>query len=391
MGDMLSQEEINALLGGNNSQVESETLTQEESDIILEVGIETMTVSSKVLENLLNTEVTISSPTHKIVSAEAIKEYFENEDCAAVRIDYKVGIEGSNVLILKERDALIISGLMTGGNGVDDLPTELNDLYASALGEAMNQMVGSSSTILAKILDTKVDIDTPKIIKVTASEKSFQKIGIEPDSDVIMNEFNLKISNLVDSKIIQLMPVSFAKKLTDTITQNGFSFSNGKNIVGQNNAQNNQATSQPSPQPMQQQTTSMGNMGNMGNMGSMGSMGNMGMNQMGQMNNMHNGNVNARPAEFQELIFAELEQQKENIGIIMDVPLEVTVEMGRTSRKIKDILEFSPGTIIELDKLAGDPIDILVNGKYVAKGEVVVIDENYGIRITEIVNVNYRV
>lgn len=385
MGDMLSQEEINALLGNDNAQqAENENLTQKESDIILEVGIETMTVSSKVLENLLNTEVTISSPNHKIVSAEAIKEYFENEDCAAVRIDYKVGIEGSNVLILKEKDALIIAGLMTGGNGVDDLPTELDDLYASALGEAMNQMVGSASTILAKILDTKVDIDTPKIIKVTASEKSFQKIGIEPDSDVIMNEFNLKISNLVDSKIVQLMPVSFAKKLTDTITRNGFSFSNGKNIVGQNE-QDNQATSQPMAQSMQQQSQSVG-------MGGMNGMGMNQMNHMSQMNqsNMHNHNVNARPAEFQELIFAELEQQKENIGIIMDVPLEVTVEMGRTSRKIKDILEFSPGTIIELDKLAGDPIDILVNGKYVAKGEVVVIDENYGIRITEIVNVSYR-
>jgi len=87
----------------------------------------------------------------------------------------------------------------------------------------------------------------------------------------------------------------------------------------------------------------------------------------------------------------DLVQQKENIEIIMDVPLEVTVELGRTSRKIKDILELQPGSIVELNKLAGEPIDILVNGKFVAKGEVVVIDENFGIRITDIINVEHRI
>jgi flagellar motor switch protein FliN/FliY len=94
---------------------------------------------------------------------------------------------------------------------------------------------------------------------------------------------------------------------------------------------------------------------------------------------------------FQNFDVASVMQQKENIEIIMDVPLEVTVELGRTTRKIKDILEFSPGSIIELNKLAGEPIDILVNGKFVAKGEVVVIDENFGIRITDIVNAEHRI
>ena len=77
--------------------------------------------------------------------------------------------------------------------------------------------------------------------------------------------------------------------------------------------------------------------------------------------------------------------QQENIGLIMDVPLEVTVELGRTNKTIKEILDFSPGTIIELNKLAGEAIDLLVNGKYVAKGEVVVIEDNFGIRITAII------
>ena len=96
--------------------------------------------------------------------------------------------------------------------------------------------------------------------------------------------------------------------------------------------------------------------------------------------------VNVQQAQFQSFMpgISPLEQQ-ENIDLIMDVPLEVTVELGRTNKSIKEILEFSPGTIIELNKLAGEPIDVLVNGKFVAKGEVVVIEECFGIRVTEIV------
>ena len=96
--------------------------------------------------------------------------------------------------------------------------------------------------------------------------------------------------------------------------------------------------------------------------------------------------VNVQPVQFQafspDLVAVN---QKENINLIMDVPLEVTVELGRTHKSIQDILEFSPGTIIELNKIAGEPIDVLVNGKYVAKGEVVVIEESFGVRVTEII------
>jgi flagellar motor switch protein FliN/FliY len=98
------------------------------------------------------------------------------------------------------------------------------------------------------------------------------------------------------------------------------------------------------------------------------------------------------PVQFQSFDVNEVMQQKENMGIIMEVPLEIAVELGRTSKKIKEILEFTPGTIIELDKLAGEPLDILVNGKFVAKGEVVVVmDENFGVRITDIISVENRI
>lgn len=123
----------------------------------------------------------------------------------------------------------------------------------------------------------------------------------------------------------------------------------------------------------------MGNMGmqQMNGMGMMNQMGNMGMPQQ---------NVNVQPAQFQSFSNDSMGLSgQENISLIKDVPLEVTVELGRTTKSISEILEFSPGTIIELDRIAGEPIDVLVNGKFVAKGEVVVIEESFGVRITEII------
>ena len=107
--------------------------------------------------------------------------------------------------------------------------------------------------------------------------------------------------------------------------------------------------------------------------------------QMQQPYMMPAPNVNVQPAQFQSFNpgIGPLLQQ-ENIDLIMDVPLEVTVELGRANKSIKEILDFSPGTILELNKLAGEPVDVLVNGKFVAKGEVVVIEENFGIRLVEI-------
>lgn len=97
-------------------------------------------------------------------------------------------------------------------------------------------------------------------------------------------------------------------------------------------------------------------------------------------------NVNIQPAQFQSFSSdINMLQSQENINLIKDVPLEVTVELGRTHKSISEILEFAPGTIVELDKIAGEPIDVLVNGKYVAKGEVVVIEESFGVRVTEII------
>ncbi len=153
----------------------------------------------------------------------------------------------------------------------------------------------------------------------------------------------------------------------------------GMNPMGMNPMGMNQmGMNQMGMNPMGMNQMGMNQMG----MNQMG-MNQMGMNQMGMNQPV---NMNIQPASFQSFSndFGAMASQ-ENIGLIMDVPLEVTVELGRTRKSISDILEFAPGTIIELDKIAGEPIDVLVNGKFVAKGEVVVIEESFGIRVTEII------
>ena len=185
------------------------------------------------------------------------------------------------------------------------------------------------------------------------------------------------VHELIDSEIMQLLPVDFSESIIEKLT----SSKEAKTDV--------EPTPQPvpepspAPQPSVQQPT----------MSTMSSHSQPIIQQptMSQTSNIIHNNVNVQTAQFQSFDMNELAQQKENITIIRDVPLEVTVELGRTRKPIKEILEFNPGTVIELDKLAGEPIDILVNGKFIARGEVVVIDENFGVRVTDIISSEERI
>ncbi len=410
MADMLSQDEINALLGNvggasQSSNSNSSNLSENERETLSAIGVETMAASAGTLAKNLRQTVVIDKPkVEKILLSKSMDKF--STSSLGVRIEYKVGVEGSNVLVLGYKDAKIISNLMQGGDGtVDENDLTLSMIDESALCEAMNQMVGSSSTVLFKILGEKVDIDTPKLFDLNLeSEDAFlNDFGFASDRECMISTFPMKVGDLIDSFIVQIMPEEIATKLME-------SYLNKKpetkaQVQSQIDNYKEPSVQQPVQQPMQQQVPqeqyapnpNMNMNMNMNNQMQQNMMGMGGMqmpydyNQNFAQQNVNHNNMNARPAQFQNFDFNEVIQQKENINIIMDVPLEVTVEMGRTVKKIEEILEFSPGTIIELDKLAGDPIDILVNGKFVAKGEVVVIDENYGIRITDIINFKNRI
>ena len=394
MDGILSQEEISALLNdtGSENATQNTSLTDNEKDAIGEIANISMGTAATTLFSLVNRKVEISTPVVSLATWDDIVEAYERP-CVFIRIAYTVGLDGNNLLILKENDVKIITDLMMGGDGTNT-DGELGELHLSAICEAMNQMMGSAATSLSSMLNKKIDISPPHADLIDLQENVDEgTIDEFLKNPFVKISFKMEIGDLVNSTIMQLYPISFAKEMCASITQN----------MEQDAAANASVTPQPeakpepqpTPQPAPQQTMQSQPMMDQGMMGqAMQGQPMMGQPMQGQpmmgqqmmSQPMMGQPVNVQPAQFQPFM-GDLSAafQKENIDLIMDVPLEVTVELGRTSKSIQEILDFAPGTIIELNKIAGESIDVLVNGKYVAKGEVVVIEESFGVRITEII------
>ncbi len=377
MDGMLSQEEINALLNEPGvSDIGEQPLTDAEKDAIGEVANISMGTAATALFSLVNKKVDISTPVVSFATWEDIVAAYERP-CVFIRIGYTVGLDGSNVLVLKEHDVKVITDLMMGGDGTNT-QEELGEMHLSAICEAMNQMMGSAATSLSSMLNKMIDISPPEADVVDLAE-AFDGGSIDSflAGQFVRITFRMEIGDLVDSQIMQLYPFSFAKEMYSNISKN--MEIEADTIADQQVAAPSGAQRQPQPAPAAAAPM----------MGQPAAAPMPGAPMMGQpmmAQPVMAQPVNVQPAQFQA--FAQNISpalQSENIDLIMDVPLDVTVELGRTSKSIQEILDFVPGTIIELNKIAGEPIDVLVNGKYVAKGEVVVIEENFGIRITEII------
>ncbi len=418
MDGMLSQDEINALLSGmdlsGDGEVEipeellastsssssdviqegyltgappvsggDELLSDVEKDAIGEVANISMGSSATTLYSLVNRKVNITTPVVTLARWESLLGDYE-KPCVFIEIRYTQGLDGTNILVLKEQDVKIITDLMMGGDGTNT-EGELGELHLSAISEAMNQMMGSAATSLSTMLKTVIDISPPdsSLLDLTKYKTGAQVAPFLGGTFVKIG-FRMQIGDLVDSTIMQLYPIDFARKLVDTFvsTQMG----TVEEVKEEPKA--------PTPAPAEPQMAAAPGMGmdammgvpDMGQLGANPMMGGMGMNPMMGMPQADMQSVNVQPAQFQNFSgdVASIAGQ-ENIGLIRDVPLEVTVELGRTIKSIAEILDFAPGTIIELDRIAGEPIDVMVNGKFVAKGEVVVIEESFGVRVTEII------
>lgn len=405
MDGVLSQEEINALLNspGDSSGEKSgaastgaagpdEVLTDEEKDAIGEVSNISMGTAATTLFSLVNRKVEISTPVVSMARWEDVVQNYERP-CVFIRIAYTVGLDGSNILVLKEHDVKVITDLMMGGDGTNT-SEELGELHLSAISEAMNQMMGSAATSLSSMLSKTIDI-SPPVADLIDLQESVDEGAIDEflEGTFVKISFKMEIGDLVNSEIMQLYPVSFAREMCQAIAKNMEKDAEEAQI-GLDHTQPESAPAAPQSQPQANQNMAAQPMNpqmmnpQMMNPQMMNpQMMNPQMMNPQMMNpQMYQQPVNVQPAQFTPFS-GEFAAQfaKENIDLIMDVPLEVTVELGRTSKSISEILDFAPGTIIELNRIAGEPIDVLVNGKFVAKGEVVVIEESFGVRITEIV------
>lgn len=387
MSDMLSQEEIDALLKGDsspsqpNSSSAGQILSEDEKDALGEIGNISMGTSATTLYALLNNKVSITTPRVTVLTWEALSSQYP-VPYVAVQVEYKEGLVGSNLLIMKEDDVKIISDLMMGGTGTINSDEPITDLNLSAISEAMNQMIGSSSTSLASLFNKRIDISPPKAFSMFFSDSKIAH-QFAPEDQVVKIAFRMEIGDIIDSEIMQLLPIEFAKNLVSNLYAG----------MAKPDEQPKQVQSKPAPVPIPkpqpemqaQMTQRVQNEGDYNRRPAYQEPQRVPSTQREEARM-----VNVQPAQYQSFDNDQWSTEKESIDLIKDIPLEVTVELGRTKKLIKDILEFGPGTILELDKLAGEPVDILVNGKYIAKGEVVVIDESFGVRITDIISASKR-
>lgn len=376
MADMLSQDEIDALLNGSPSEEpegdKQNHLTAEETDAIGEIGNISMGTASTTLFTLLGQKVTITTPTVSETNLLKLAEDFI-DPCVLINIKYRYGIQGSNILILKELDVKIITDLMMGGDG-SNTDSDLTDLHLSAISEAMNQMIGSASTSLSEMLGDKIDISPPEAFYESLSTIDLSMFEIDVNEPLIKISFKMTVGDLIDSEIMQVIPVKFAKQMVSSLMRQ--SMQQLESIVEAPHVPETKESSKLATEPAKPSPSNSAPAPSSPPQGHYTST----ASQQPKQNP-----VNAMPLAFESfddspatVIYAT------DIDLIKDVPMEITVELGRASKRVSEILDFGIGSVVELEKLVGESLDILANGKVIAKGEVVVVDENYGIRITEI-------
>ncbi|MEH6946365.1 flagellar motor switch phosphatase FliY [Bacillus sp. JJ634] len=399
--EMLSQDEIDALLRGDTEDDVSEVrsplnvedyLSSMEQDALGEVGNISFGSSATALSTLLNQKVDITTPTVTLIEKSKLSAEFPHP-YVTIQVEYTEGFSGVNVLVIKQSDAAIIADLMLGGNGLNP-SGDLGEIQLSAVQEAMNQMMGSAATSMSTIFSKRVDISPPSIDLLDMVNGEGEK-SIPNTDPLVKISFRLRVGELIDSNIMQLLPLPFAKGLVDEL-MGGAGLDpelpataqvEPRQVQVAQAAEQAAALQQPVyEQPIQQvqQAQPAYQMQQPVQMASSPQ-------YFGAGTAVPSQPVNVQPANFTSFQPYQLQEaEAKNLNMLMDIPLQVTVELGRTKQSVKDILELASGSIIELDKLAGEPVDILVNSRLIAKGEVVVIDENFGVRVTDIVSQNDR-
>ena len=384
----LSQAEIDALLagaGGDSDESSSggdtpaagedqtdEILSPIEKDALGEIGNISMGSAATTLSTLLGHKVNITTPTVSVAPMNVIQQHYPLP-YLIVEVAYTVGIDGNNVFAIQANDAAVIADLMMGGDGTNP-DTELNEIHMSAVGEAMNQMMGAVATSLSSMFNKKIDISPPKVNLVDFGKEDVVSAMVNSDEPMVRASFRMEVDGLIDSEIMQILSVKVAKEMVEALMGGGDEEPEPAPAPApaQSPPQQASAPAQPAPQqnypPPQQGYAPPPSYGYGGS----------------QMQPNVVTNMPVSPAQFTPLSMEPVQINEANIGLILDVPLQVTVELGRTKKTIKEILDLAAGSIVELDKLAGEPVEIQVNGHFLAKGEVVVIDENFGVRITEI-------
>lgn len=379
-----------------------------EIDAVGEILNISMGAAATAVSELLNAKVWITTPQVNVVKA-ADLNYDRLEPAICVKIVYVSGISGQNMMVLKQDDVQLILNQLMGNPLVVSPDFEFDEMNISAVSEVMNQMMGASATALSDLLGISVDISTPTPYLI--EQTNFCQLAeLDPEETIVAVTFNLSVDGVMNSEFMSVMSVELAKSLSGKMIDKF----NGDAAEAESQAQETAAPAPatapaaqqtaPAPAPVPAPAPQPAPMPQQGAQAPAGypyppqgqPQGYPGYGYGGQYAaygaypppvppvNIQNAQLH----QFDAMDFGLPADQKDNLKLLMGVPLEISVEIGTAKRKVKDILEFQQGTIIELERQAGAPVDVVVNGNLIARGDVVVIDDNFAVRITEIVKSN---
>ena len=390
--------------------------------------------SATAVSNMLDHRVDITTPTVGVVTVEDFS-LGDLEPAIGIEIKYVSGLEGSNIMLLKRNDVKVIVDILMGSETPDE-EFELNELTVSAVCEVMNQMMGAASTALSDFLGHPVNISTPQSFPLDNMEEFKKDHFVSNSSTLVVVRFLLSIEDILKSEFVNVMSVDLARELLAGFEMNFGTVPSEESAPAPEPKPAPQPEPQPAPQPQSAAQSAGGPVLSQEEIERMlGGMGGQSQPAQPQQEPVQQAPVqqapvqqapvqqapvqqvpvqqisvqqvpvqqaaptwpapepkliNATPMSFAPLDVEDRlgKEQADNLELIMSVPLEISVEIGRTRRKVEDILSFSKGSLVVLDKLAGDQVDLFVNGLCVARGDVVVIDDNFGVRITEVLKQN---
>lgn len=327
----------------------SDDLTPEEKDALGEIGNITMGSAATALSELLNQRVTITSPRVMTCTQENLFATFK-VPYVLIQVEFTEGLEGLNVLVIRLKDAAVIADLMMGGDGTK-VAEQVTELELSAASEAMNQMIGTASTSLATMFGRVINISPPKTV-VLEAEDGARDYRLPIGDPIVVTSFKMTIGELVDTEIMQIMSLQTAKEEA-ALLLGQVAGGEPTSPTAEKPSATEPADTAAAPPPAEAAAPAASAAG---------------------------------PASR----FTLTEEELKKLELLLDVPLKVSVVLGRTRRPIREVLGLTPGAIVELSSLVDEPVEVLVNGVPVARGEVVVVNENFGVRITSIISLEER-
>jgi len=336
----LSQDEIDAILHMGVAN-EPPSLTPMEADAIGEIGNISMGTAATTLSQLLGQRVSITAPRVSVTTLAGLYAQF-SVPYLAISVNYTQGLAGFNLLVIRNEDAAIIADLMMGGQGIP-ADSELDEMKVSAVSEVMNQMIGTAATSMHSLFGRQVNISPPSVLPFNYPAKPDENASLN-DEDLVVVTFRMVIGSLVDSELLQIMPMRSAQQMVELLMP-------------------------PSPPPVSHEKTPR---------------------IESPPPIASNESPVVQRAQFSQLPPTPISIPGANIDLILDVPLHVSVVLGKCRRSIKDVITMGVGSVVELDRMVEDQVDILVNGTLIAKGEIVVVNENFGVRLTSILSPTER-